>query len=833
MKKNVILLLCFAFVFTSCENFFKGENVRQQLEDRIAYANAPSYKITIDYPGAWGTIKAPVGGQTEKKVTDVFPLTFNTFVDYDFVCWKIIDSVTQKELKNGEYLLIDSLDKEDTMCTFVKAPEQGMQLCICIELAERPMIISRYPMTSNVIRDVSILVDFDMEMNPDSIYYTQPEYEQLIKDPKKTLLSVNLANGTKYYGYTTGSGNNIQYYFKNISITDKKTGKSILNCFRAPVFENNNTSLVIKPDAFNPPESYTSVLVNLEKGFFSTLKDADNNKIKDVEIAGSTKWMYKVNNGRDTKPLILLNNQIKTVTINSKSLSSVTQPSDATFTSAMSSMLFVKNLELSLDLTVQEAASAEGGASGPDLTFTLTLERLYDKDYKAVSNISKDIVIDYNGKGSQATGASSDEEASYKGTINLATETGNFISNTTATDGVYAMSFVFKDKAGNSLTYPSDGKKLCFAKDGTGISVPQLLTAEDCIIPISNGKYRIKWKTPTVKDCKNTSIIVKDYYNNSQIVIDKTSTNNYFDVDLSEKNGSFYTIILEHKDYAGNTGTAYEFKLNKYAFSQGLQKAGSDYVICGHYPQSAMPQSESVQINRRVYNGWILGTDGYFYETYQNNYGQNFYYRIEPILWRILNRKTQTEGYTILLAENILYTGVYYRTSDGTRNENGHTIYPNDYEYSDISSSLNDAFINKAFTIEEWNKLKLTDRHYFVSRNGAMPPEQVTVQDRVFLLEYDEIRFLDYTILRKRYTDYALKDKGTSTFGSWWYLFPKTTEKTQSIGGHNTHVVDKANEDAIVDRNGEFDRDNKTERVDYTNGIVPAIAVASGDIPTN
>ena len=72
MKKLVFISLSLVLLLTSCENFLKASQVRADIEASIAYANAPSYTITID--GKNGVVKAPVGGQAIKKVTDTLLL---------------------------------------------------------------------------------------------------------------------------------------------------------------------------------------------------------------------------------------------------------------------------------------------------------------------------------------------------------------------------------------------------------------------------------------------------------------------------------------------------------------------------------------------------------------------------------------------------------------------------------------------------------------------------------------------------------------------------------------------------------------------------------------
>ena len=94
----IIISLCL-LLLSSCDNFLEGADVKAQIEDAIAYNNATSYKIKIDYPESSGVIRSPAGGVVSKKVTDSFNIRFDPSSDYEFICWKIIDSVSKKEFK--------------------------------------------------------------------------------------------------------------------------------------------------------------------------------------------------------------------------------------------------------------------------------------------------------------------------------------------------------------------------------------------------------------------------------------------------------------------------------------------------------------------------------------------------------------------------------------------------------------------------------------------------------------------------------------------------------------------------------------------------------------
>ena len=53
---------------TSCENFFNGSELRAEIENHVAYANASAYTVYVDYPENSGIIKSPAGGEVSKKM---------------------------------------------------------------------------------------------------------------------------------------------------------------------------------------------------------------------------------------------------------------------------------------------------------------------------------------------------------------------------------------------------------------------------------------------------------------------------------------------------------------------------------------------------------------------------------------------------------------------------------------------------------------------------------------------------------------------------------------------------------------------------------------------
>ncbi|MBR6340673.1 MAG: fibronectin type III domain-containing protein [Treponema sp.] len=98
-KTNLFALLAVTlFTFISCENFLKGEDVKNEIVNAIEYNNAFSYDIKVEALSGSGTIKTPVTGEVTKKVTDTFTVRFEPASDYTFIKWEAI----VPDLKSGE-----------------------------------------------------------------------------------------------------------------------------------------------------------------------------------------------------------------------------------------------------------------------------------------------------------------------------------------------------------------------------------------------------------------------------------------------------------------------------------------------------------------------------------------------------------------------------------------------------------------------------------------------------------------------------------------------------------------------------------------------------------
>ncbi len=855
--RNTILLsgvgLIASLGLISCENFLNGAEIKNQIEEHINYANAESYKIRVDYPENCGIVKSPAGGETEKKVTDVFSVDFETASDWEFIRWKIVDFSTGNEISDDEYLSLSSLKDSKTECTFKKAPENGIQLCLEPVLAERPQIISYSPITSGVLKDSTIQVFFDKKMDPASIYYSKNEIDRLRKDgvadddflPKITEdeLSGTLKN---HYGYKKGG----ETFFKNISIKNKKTERSINDCFGAPVFINEST-LSISVKAKDAVADYTQVLVNIEKGFFYVEEE------KPVKMSDSKKWMYQVTDETDTMPLVIATNSDSSDKVSLKvdedEISQETSHDIGSDGEGLDTLRFVSDdKKIMLNLEVEERNST---GSGPNDFFNLYVRKVLDSDYNPCAAAEQDMSVYYQ----RNLGIS----AKYDGEIDFDPK------QISIDDGVYEMWFVFWDRSGNSTTYP-DGKKYYFAKDETGFSSllePIVSGGED------NGKYTLGWNVPSETDYYGAVIScgIKGSESPSTETILKAVGSTTLDLDYSD---TLYEISVAYIDYNGNLGDANSFCLRGNALTQEPVKltgyegtySGGDYYKFGDFPQTI--SGISSYSSSPVCNGWYLGSDGYFYEkctakpfTGDDSYytctdgttlvnGTTYYFKVEPIRWRKLT--DSYDGKNLLFAENVLTANIPYSTYSSVRTIAGIYVTPNNYKYSAMRAYLNgkyedadnqartysgNGFLQKAFTSSAQNRIALTfvDNSSATTTDGFINPcsEHAcgNTNDKIFLLSMKDICSVSYgfeesckTVDGKRMrksTDYARANYAKNRIevgdGGWYWL----RSPFGLVNGVYTACDVHYNGDA-------YDKDNPTV---LCGGIVPALCVST--LPEN
>ena len=525
------LLLFTVLLFSSCENFFNGSNVKDELDRIVTYANATSYRILVAYEKDSGILRKPITGELTLKATDTFDLKFEpnddfTFVgwqassvdlpsgakisdyitfederspetkatfhkaltnlvimavcpalpsvdfvltgnngkfsppkdtytciqshsynlsfepdnDWEFIYWKIYDSTTGTEIPNGQYIQIDNVYESTTTYSLAQVPlDPQLKLTIQPVIAERPQIISYSPILSRelTLKDTTIQVIFDKDINEDSIYYTEPELTALMAELEITskddprLRKTQVGTQTKYYGYIK----NDEYFYKSFSIKNNNNLSQSLNAyFGAPVFDTSRElSIPTITDKEHLFDNYTKILVTLEKDFFYD-EPINQTKTKSVAMAGSKKWIYQVNNDTDTQA----------PEIDAFTFGTFAEAAESPFDNYNN--IGVANF-LPDDGSVNLSLSITDDKSEMSSSFSFILKRLVDENYNEVNEAEVKTVYSY-------------DYVNYKEAIfNKTLDFSNL------PDGIYRASFVFSDRSSNPLSYPENDKEFYFIKD--------------------------------------------------------------------------------------------------------------------------------------------------------------------------------------------------------------------------------------------------------------------------------------------------------------------------------------------------------------------------------
>ena len=128
--------------------------------------------------------------------------------------------------------------------------------------------------------------------------------------------------------------------------------------------------------------------------------------------------------------------------------------------------------------------------------------------------------------------------------------------------------------------------------------------------------------------------------------------------------------------------------------------------------------------------------------SYQNDNGYEvntqYWFKYEPIYWQVLSYDKAT-GNAVVLSKNIIDSQQY---NEGTID--GKTVYPNNYEHSDIRTWLNGTFYNDTFSEKEKDAIVATTLDNSAYDEEYMQYDSNSTIDKVWLLSYDEAHNADY-----------------------------------------------------------------------------------------
>ena len=570
--------------------------------------------ITITVDGEHGKF-TPSKGQKTFRLGKANHLEFEADSDYAFIKWQLIDLNTNEDISNGfgenqmKILSNGNFDKDKVDFAVEYVPEDSnMNLCLRPVIAERPQIISNYPVnTSSVLKDSTIQVMFDYDMDPNSIYYTKEELTPLENNPDIQLLDQTVNGVKKYYGYKqiirndagtiTGYGD---YTYKNILITNNRNGDNITKYYNAPVFDNPRTLSItvarISGTTNVSIPNYSQILVNIDRGFFYSSQEG-----VPVSMAGSKKWVYQVNNDTDKAGPNFV--EIPVIKINNITLTRKTQVPgiDSAGNVTLAQIPYYQNNTFNLTMKVED----NNGGSGVGDSFTIVCKKEYDENFVKVTNgaVTK-VGIDY-----PYTAAQTDYNGDCSGLKDQ------------LASGVYSISFILRDKCGNETewpknstddpTYTDENQKLFICIDKTGPNISS--------ITFDNNVNKEKVIKP-VFDYSNfpdyqKAFFVFYYYNGSSYTYEKSVWINQGDsteVSLN-KQGTKYRVYAYFYDQLGNSSNfkgyyyPYTIPAKPKTVSVGTTP-GTSATLSITKPDEGGCTAAQVQYRKKGDSNWIYGT---------------------------------------------------------------------------------------------------------------------------------------------------------------------------------------------------------------------------------
>ncbi len=276
-------LICIA-VLTSCENFLRGGEIKQEIEDAIAYNNAKEISVLIQPEEGTGST-VPSGNHKAKKGYN-FEVSFSENPAYSFIKWKAVSAdKAQTPVTDGVVF-----EEVNSPITKVKISNDTVAIRIIPECAER-IAVSGEPSPRydplGVSRDRTISVSFTKLLSESSFIFTDDEIPAGAE--KKADYDGNV------WAYTYEG----QTFLKNISITNNDD-YSIAEHFTKPQIDGKLLTICVdktNPIEFKSNEIFKTVKVTLSKDI------TDTNNIK---MNSSKSWNYQITESTDEKATVIL-----------------------------------------------------------------------------------------------------------------------------------------------------------------------------------------------------------------------------------------------------------------------------------------------------------------------------------------------------------------------------------------------------------------------------------------------------------------------------------------------------------------------------------------------
>ena len=239
-------------------------------------------------------------------------------------------------------------------------------------------------------------------------------------------------------------------------------------------------------------------------------------------------------------------------------------------------------------------------------------------------------------------------------------------------------------------------------------------------------------------------------------------------------------------------------------------------ILFGTYPQTIKANNVTITDTTND-KGYFLGSDGEWYARvvatpYRTNYkfsngapvkeGATYYFKVEPIKWRILS---ENNGKAILMCDSIIANHRFDAKS-------------NNYEASEIRRWLNEEFLGTAFDEAQRNFILTTTVDNSVVSTGYEENAYACKDtlDKIFLPSYSEVADIEEREIRMQTSDYSRAigaytyDAPNDCYGNgWWWL--RSPYNYKSNYARYVYSVGSVISDRIVS--------------DASGGVVPALQI--------
>jgi len=581
-------------------------------------------EITVNIVSENGTI-SPMGLFKSYKGNQT-NLMFVPNNSSQFLGWRVYNQLTNTELSAEEkdaYIAVEDPSAYTTTLLLKAAPPEGVQLKLVPYCESRPQILSTSPLytQSGVNRDTSIQVMFDKAMSPSSIYFTQKEIDELIASGNTFLAPYVKDETNYYYGYKDSEG---YIHYKNISVTDYTTKKSVLNFYSYPYFDTPYILSIPTKSAGDSPSPGLHIIVEIYGGMTSTV---DNN---DIYLSDNKKWNYRVNSSFDNlapifNTISVTKSSLKEDISNNYNLSEVSGDFDVT------KLTNIKEAFLCDNKFKAKAVIFDEG-SGPQ-SIKLLSQRVYDGTYEPVTEDVECL----------KTSTLVDETIGYFG--NFDSQNGTYsdleFDLSAKEDGVYKISLAALDVIGNETvknfyvlkkTSATSIKNITanstFTKiETSGVQCATTFTWENCVDIAAEGNY-LRYIVPGAPESYTGELISID--NKNTITQDLLS------------GGIISNYQFKIKDIFGNSYTKPLQKATPAGCYRSTRIPGGHAFYSIEYQCSSLNTSDANVAGRRIYystdsNNFVdyvdnfNGSTGYTFKN-ELKHGYTYYFKSTPLV---------------------------------------------------------------------------------------------------------------------------------------------------------------------------------------------------------